>query len=222
MMGLRAFLRIWLLCSSPLGPSLTAFKAALALENTNDFFHLLTLPVERPHLCGTEAEPVGGIVLAAVFHPEYLEASGETARRLPRGLGQRPDERLPCNAPMFLELAHKVPPIVPHPCEEGLRGIPRIEEDKLGLTAQAMPGIAQQLSGQSERRGTPCMPAPKGAGDADLPVRPDQSHDRDPAHDLALLPRPDPRGFAPQPRLRLFDYRVVQDEIPASDGEQPA
>ena len=39
------------------------------------------------------------------------------------------------------------------------------------------------------------MPEPQGEGDTDLPVRPDQEHDRAPEDDLALLTRPDPRGF---------------------------
>jgi hypothetical protein len=114
---------------------LTAFKAEVALQNANDFFHLLTLPVERAHLFGTEAEPVRRVVLAAVFHHEDLETSGERARRLPRRLRQIPDEWLPFEAPIFLELADKIPPIVPNPFQEWLRGIPRIEEDKLRLTA---------------------------------------------------------------------------------------
>jgi hypothetical protein len=137
-------------------------------------------------------------------------------------LGQIPDERLPCKAPIVLELAHKVPPIVPHPFEEWLRGIPRVEEDTLRLTVQAIPCIAQQLYGASKLRGTAFVPEPKGERETDLPIRPDQEHDRDPEDDLALLTRPDPRRFAQQPCIGLFDHSVIEYEIPTSDGAQQA
>jgi hypothetical protein len=123
---------------------LTAFQPQVTFQHSDHLFHFLALPVEGPYLFGTETEPVGGVVLAAVSHHKHLETSHEMACSLPIGLGQIPDERLPFKASIFLELAHKVPSIVPDAFEEGFRGIPRVEEDKLRLTAQAIPGIAEQ------------------------------------------------------------------------------
>jgi len=54
-------------------------------------------------------------------------------------------QRLSLKTPILLELADKIPAIIAEPLEELFRRIPRVEEDKLGLTAQALACIAQQL-----------------------------------------------------------------------------
>jgi hypothetical protein len=123
---------------------LTAFQPQGTFPHDDPLCHLLALPVEGPDLFRTATEPVGGGVLAAVSHHKHLETANEMACRLPLGLGQLPDERLPVTAAILRELAHNVPSRVPAALEEGLRGRPRGEEDKLRLTAQAIAGRAEQ------------------------------------------------------------------------------
>jgi hypothetical protein len=96
-------------------------------------------------------------------------------------------EGTPLEAPILLELADKIPAIIAEPLQELFRRIPRVEEDKLGLTAQAIACIAQQLQGQIELGGTSFMPEPKGQRNANLPVRPDQQDDGDAKDDFALF-----------------------------------
>jgi hypothetical protein len=50
--------------------------------------------------------------------------------------------------PILFETAHEIPPIVPNALEEGFGGIPGIKEHKVGVAAQAIAGIAQQVEGE--------------------------------------------------------------------------
>jgi hypothetical protein len=90
---------------------------------------------------------------------------------------QIPGESPTLKTPIFLELTDEIPPIIAYPLEEGLRGIPGVEQDKLGLTAETIPGITQQLQGESELGGSAFVPATKGQRNADLPIGPYQEDD---------------------------------------------
>jgi hypothetical protein len=122
---------------------LTGIQAHLTFQDPADLFDLLARPIEGPYLCGAQAEPVGGVVFAAVSHHEYFDVPRRIPWRLPVGLLHIAHEGPALAAPVLLELADKIPAIIAAPLAELFRRIPRIAEDKLGLTAQAIAGIAQ-------------------------------------------------------------------------------
>src|SRR5215467_9715372 len=207
---------------TPLVACLTAFQTHLTFQAPDDLFALLALPIQGAHLFGAEAEPVGRIVCAAVSHAKYLDISSQRAGRLPVGLLQIAHEGTSLEAPILLELADTIPAIIAEPLAEGLRGIPGVDQNKLRLTAQPVPGIAQELSGKGKCGGSAFVPEPKRQGNTHLSVRPNEQDDRAPEHDFALLTGPNPGRFAQQPGIGLFDNRVIEDQIPTRDREQQA
>jgi hypothetical protein len=90
MVLLGAFGREGLRVGGPPIACLTGFEPELALQHAEDCFDLLALPVEGPDRFGTEAEPVGRVVLAAVSHHKDLEVAGHIAYGMPIGLLQIP------------------------------------------------------------------------------------------------------------------------------------
>jgi hypothetical protein len=84
----------------------------------------MTAFVVRPDLFGSQAQPVGRVVLAAVSHHKDFEVTGQHACRPPIWLVQIPGEGPALKTPIFLQLTDEIPPIIAYPLEEGLRGIP--------------------------------------------------------------------------------------------------
>jgi hypothetical protein len=96
--------------------------------------HGLPLGIVGAYLLGTQAQPVGRVVLAAVSHHQYLQLPRQLARGVPVRLPQIPRQRRPLAPPILLQLADTVPAIIADALAELLRRLPRIEQDKLRFT----------------------------------------------------------------------------------------
>jgi hypothetical protein len=199
---------------------LTGCAAQLALDGPDDCLDLMPLLLGPSDLLGGQAQPVRGVVLAAVAHHTDLALTAPVAHGLPIGVLEGEGEGFPLKAPLLLELADKVPAVIAAPLEQFLRGLPRVKEDQLRLTPPAMACIAQKLSGQGELGGSGCGPDTKGQGKASLPIRPYQEDDRNTKHNVPLLTRPSPGGLSQQAGIGLLPHRVVDDEVTAAHGKQ--
>src|SRR5262245_6309507 len=150
MVRLGALLRPGLRLGGPLVACLTVLQAQRTFQYPDHLFDFLALPVECAALFGAEAEPVRGVGLAAVSHDKHLHAPGQSACGLPVGLLEILAAWPARNTPIFLALTDEVPPVVTDPLEELLRGMPRVTQDELRLTPQALPRIAEPLQGKGE------------------------------------------------------------------------
>ena len=56
----------------------------------------------------------------------------------------RGPERLVIEATVLFETTDDIPAIVPHARQQGFRGLPGVKEDVLRVTAQAIPGLAEE------------------------------------------------------------------------------
>ena len=174
---------------------LTGFQTPMAFSLPDDFYHRGPRALVLPHCLGAQAQPVGRVVLAAVPHHTDFEPSRQIPSRMPIRLPNVGVHGSPFERAVFLRLANEVPPGIPNALAPLLRRIPRVKEDKLQLALEPVVGLAPPLSGPGVFRRAAFGPHAKGARHPDLPVRPDEEHDGDPEHDLALLARPHPRGF---------------------------
>jgi hypothetical protein len=78
-------------------------------------------------------------------------------------------ERLAIEAAILLETTDEISSIVPNALQPGFRGIPGVKEDILWATAQAVPGIAEELQGQRILGGATFAPELHAQGIRDLP-----------------------------------------------------
>src|ERR687895_891633 len=101
--------------------------------------------MELAHLRGSQAQPVGRVVLAAVFHHTYLDLSRQETRGLPIRLAQIRVQRSPLKASILFKPAHKVPAVVAYSLQQRLGGIPRIKQHKLRLAFKPVARITEQL-----------------------------------------------------------------------------
>jgi hypothetical protein len=74
----------------------------MTLQDSDDLFDCLALPIQGAHLFGAEAQPVGGVVLAAVSRHKGLDVAGQKACGLPILLVQILRECLALKTPIFL------------------------------------------------------------------------------------------------------------------------
>src|SRR5688572_17360550 len=131
-------------------------------------------------------------------------------------------DRVPIEATILLEAAHEVPPIVPNPFQQGLGGVPRIEEDIVRMAAQAIAGIAEELERQRIFRGAPFMPEAHPQRNPERPIRPYQQ-DKGKAIDGPMLLAGEDPGEAFYGRGKgLGDDRVIEHERASFPGEQGA
>src|SRR5713101_2816928 len=126
--------------TGPLVSYLTRLETQVALQHADHFLNLMTPFVVRPYLLGGQGQPVGGVVLTAVSHHKHLQTTGQPPHSMPVRLLEIAMQRLPLEAPIFLQLAHKVPAIIPDALEELFRRIPRIKQDKLGFALEPIGG----------------------------------------------------------------------------------
>ena len=123
---------------------------------------------------------------------------------------------------MLLHLADKRPTILAKPFQEPLRGVPRLEQDKAGLEREPMAGRTAPRQRPIERGRAAFLPDPAGKREAELPMRPDQQHHRNPKDALPAFARPARGGFLKPGGLRFFTDRIVHDEVASQHREQRA
>jgi hypothetical protein len=78
------------------------------------------------------------VVLGAVSDDQDFHTSRQPTILRPIRMALKGPERLPIKPSISLERPHKAPPIVPYALQERFGGIPGIEEDVFGATAQAV------------------------------------------------------------------------------------
>jgi hypothetical protein len=77
-----------------------------------------------------------------------VEVPGYAASSVPVGVLEIAPERTPCKAPMLVELADTIPPIVTEARQACLRGIPRVKQDKHGLPREPSARLTEQRQSQ--------------------------------------------------------------------------
>jgi hypothetical protein len=90
-------------------------------------------------------------------------------------------------APVLLQAADKVPPVVTKPFQQSPGGIPRVEKDVGGATAQSVAGITEQLQGQGVLGGPAFVPEADTEWNTEDPVCPDEEDQGEAIDGFALL-----------------------------------
>jgi hypothetical protein len=162
-------------------------------------------------LCGAAAEAVRHVGRAAVAHPPPLAVPGSPARRLPGGVRQRPDERLPLAASRLRQRADKVPAIIPAPLAELLGRIPRVAAHTLGVAREAGARRAAACQGPSvlRRPRLPPEPTPPG-GRRTWPSGQTRATMKPPHTTFVCWLEPHTRRFAQAPGLGRCHHRILQ------------
>jgi hypothetical protein len=100
---------------------------------------------------GTVLHTVFGILCDLVDRPiPHASQVGQPRVELVGLRGVEPKLELPLDHPTPVELADIIPAIIAEPIEELFGPIPRVEEDTLGLTAQAPGASSGQMVGVAD------------------------------------------------------------------------
>lgn len=140
----------------------------------------------------------------------------------PGGVPPMATERGPIAAPMLLEAAHDIPPIVTHPCQQGLGRVPRLAADIVRLAAQAMVGIAEARVRQRIVRGAPLVPTAHPERNPARPMRPDQPDQGKALEGPVLLAGKDPGEPCDGRRNGLGHDRIIEHERAVFPGAPDA
>jgi hypothetical protein len=122
---------------------LTARQGQLIFADADHFLDLGTPAIQTAHLRGRQRQAMGGVVLLAVSDNQHFEATAEPAALGPVGVPPLMTERAAIEPPMLFETAHDILPILANPLQQGSGGIPGIDQHIVGMTPQAIPGIAE-------------------------------------------------------------------------------
>jgi Bacterial extracellular solute-binding proteins, family 5 Middle len=207
---------------STLRARLTARQPELIFADADDLLNLGPHAIQPPHLCSRQCQAIRGVVLGAVSDHQDLQATRQPATLRPIGVPAIGTHGLSVEPAVLLQAAYEIPPIVTNPLQQPSGGIPSIEQHKFGAAAQAMAGIAQQLQSQLVLRGSPLAPEPHPQRDPERPIRPHEQDQREAIHGATLLTGEHPRQPFNSPRKRLWNDRIVNDEIPSLPAEERA
>jgi hypothetical protein len=205
---------------STLRARLTARQPELIFADADDLLNLGPHAIQPPHLCSRQCQAIRGVVLGAVSDHQDLQATRQPATLRPIGVPAIGTHGLSVEPAVLLQAAYEIPPIVTNPLQQPSGGIPSIEQHKFGAAAQAMAGIAQQLQSQLVLRGSPLAPEPHPQRDPERPIRPHEQDQREAIHGATLLTGEHPRQPFNSPRKRLWNDRIVNDEIPSLPAEE--
>src|SRR5918997_3163090 len=219
-MGLGLGLRISRFLGRPRVACLTALEVELTLQHPDHFFDFLAYPIKLAHLRGGQAQSVGRVVRAAVFHHPYLDLSRQKTHCLPIRLAQILVQRSPLKASILFKPAHKVPAVVAYPLQQRLGGIPRIKQHQLRLTFKPVTRITEQLQGQLKFGGATLLPYPKANGNTQLTIGPHQQHHRDPIDRFVTLARPYPPGLIQALGRGFLYHRIIHNEIASHNQKE--
>jgi hypothetical protein len=135
-----------LMALRPLGAGLTAGEGALILAPPDHLLALRAEALQSTDCRGRQRQAMGGVVRLAVSAHQPREAPAQPAALGPGGGPPMVTDRGPMAAAMLLQAAHERPAIVAPPLPEGSRGIPRLTQDRVGVTRQALARRAEALA----------------------------------------------------------------------------
>jgi hypothetical protein len=162
---------------------------------------------------GRPRQAIGGGVRLAGSDREPCEAPAQPAAFGPMGVPPLLPEAGSIAPAMLVEPAGDIPPLVPHPLEEGSGGMPRINEPEVGVAAPAIAGLAEQRQHQLVRRGAAFPPQAHAPGAAERPLRPDAQDKAAAIHGFALLAGTHPGQPIDRRGQRRRHHRLVDAEI---------
>ena len=157
----------------PLGAGLTAGEGELILAHTAHFLALRAEAIQATDFRGRQRQAIGGVVLLAGSDHQHFEAPAPPAALGPVGVPPMLTDRLPIEPALLLQAAHDIPSIVAHPLQAGSRGIPRLQQDRVGVPMQAIASLAEELECEGVLCRPTLLPQTNPQGHPEYPLGPD-------------------------------------------------